>query len=395
MAVSTALFLLPNQLSTGGISGISTILYYSCNYPVGLTMLLINVPLFVIAMVKVNKRLFFKSILGTVLLSVFIDLLENLSPITNDRFLACIYGGIIMGIGTAIILKAGASTGGTDLLSYVIRAYNNKFKSSNQPKSDLDCKLGIHSANNQDTHKKHQFYWGYKSLIICDAKSGLPIYEETCTADKSDVSSFIGFMKRANKSFSLVNSIVIADKGFDSKKNYNYIKNDLNGTAIIAKNKRNTKNSKSLAEGNLICQAGLAMHKDGKQYLKDSIKQKYRCPFAQSKDDSLCPCGHPRYFNNAIKRGCIKYKNIGTDYRSSVDETSMYFKNLYSKRTECERHNARLKNLNLEYVSVRNFDSVQNLYTLGHICLLSVAIAAKKQNLDSLMKSLVKFKRAL
>ena len=130
MAVSTALFLLPNQLSTGGISGISTILYYLCNYPVGLTMLLINVPLFVIAMVKVNKRLFFKSILGTILLSVFIDLLENLSPITNDRFLACIYGGIIMGIGTAIILKAGASTGGTDLLSYVIRAYNNKFKSS-------------------------------------------------------------------------------------------------------------------------------------------------------------------------------------------------------------------------------------------------------------------------
>lgn len=130
MAVSTALILLPNQLSTGGISGISTILYYLCNYPVGLTMLLINVPLFVIAMVKVNKRLFLKSILGTVLLSVFIDLLENLSPITNDRFLACIYGGIIMGIGTAIILKAGASTGGTDLLSYVIRAYNNKFKSS-------------------------------------------------------------------------------------------------------------------------------------------------------------------------------------------------------------------------------------------------------------------------
>lgn len=130
MAVSTALILLPNQLSTGGISGISTILYYLFNYPVGLTMLLINVPLFTIAMVKVNKRLFFKSILGTILLSVFIDLLENLSPITNDRFLACIYGGIIMGIGTAIILKAGASTGGTDLLSYVIRAYNNKFKSS-------------------------------------------------------------------------------------------------------------------------------------------------------------------------------------------------------------------------------------------------------------------------
>ena len=67
--------------------------------------------------------------MGTVLLSVFTDLLETLGPITNDRFLACIYGGIIMGLGTAIILKASASTGGTDLLSYVIRSYNNKFTS--------------------------------------------------------------------------------------------------------------------------------------------------------------------------------------------------------------------------------------------------------------------------
>lgn len=130
MALSTALILLPNQLSTGGISGISTILYYLFKYPVGITMLLINVPLFVFAIVKIDKRLFFKSIIGTVLLSVFIDLLENMAPITNDRFLACIYGGIIMGIGTAIILRAGASTGGTDLLSYVIRAYNRNYKSS-------------------------------------------------------------------------------------------------------------------------------------------------------------------------------------------------------------------------------------------------------------------------
>ena len=306
------------------------------------------------------------------------------------------YNNNTLPLGTHSIRIAVSSEDGESMsLDFVINIVAGDYIRRTIVTGGLIANWDASGLSNQDTHKKHQFYWGYKSLIICDAKSGLPIYEETCTADKSDVSSFIGFMKRANKSFSLVNSIVIADKGFDSKKNYNYIKNDLNGTAIIAKNKRNTKNSKSLAEGNLICQAGLAMHKDGKQYLKDSIKQKYRCPFAQSKDDSLCPCGHPRYFNNAIKRGCIKYKNIGTDYRSSVDETSMYFKNLYSKRTECERHNARLKNLNLEYVSVRNFDSVQNLYTLGHICLLSVAIAAKKQNLDSLMKSLVKFKRAL
>ena len=83
-----------------------------------------------IAFFKIDKKLFFKSIIGTILLSFFIDRLELIGSITEDRFLACVYGGIISGIGTAIILKAGASTGGTDLLSYVIRAYNNKYRSS-------------------------------------------------------------------------------------------------------------------------------------------------------------------------------------------------------------------------------------------------------------------------
>lgn len=129
MAISTALILLPNQLSTGGFSGISTILYYLFNYPVGTTTIILNIPLLLISFFKIKKSLFVKSIVGTILLSFFTDFLEVLGPITNDRFLACIYGGIIMGLGTAIILKAGASTGGTDLLSYVIRSYNNKFTS--------------------------------------------------------------------------------------------------------------------------------------------------------------------------------------------------------------------------------------------------------------------------
>ena len=205
---------------------------------------------------------------------------------------------------------------------------NNKFKKSNQPKSDKDCRLGVHTANNEYNNKNYQFYWGYKSLIICDTKSGLPIYEETYTAEKADISIFIDFLERANKFLTLENSTVIADKGFDSKDNYNYIKYKLKGNAIIAKNKRNTKNTDNIPCGNPICDAGLAMHKDGKQYLKDSIKQKFRCPFAGSKDDSSCPCKHPKYFNGAKRRGCIKYKTIGIDYRSSVDETSKYFKNI-------------------------------------------------------------------
>lgn len=129
MAVSTSLILLPNQLSTGGFSGVATILYYLANYPVGTTMIILNVPLLLIAFFKINKGLFIKSIVGTILLSYFINILESFSPITTDRVLASVYGGIIMGFGTAIILRAGASTGGTDLLSFIVRTFNPKLTS--------------------------------------------------------------------------------------------------------------------------------------------------------------------------------------------------------------------------------------------------------------------------
>ena len=129
MAISTSLILLPNQLSTGGFSGIGTIVYYLLRYPVGTTMIILNVPLLLTAFFKVSKGLFIKSIIGTVLLSFFINALDKFIPITNDRVLACIYGGITMGFGTALILKVGASTGGTDLLSFIIKSYNIKMTS--------------------------------------------------------------------------------------------------------------------------------------------------------------------------------------------------------------------------------------------------------------------------
>ena len=129
MAISTSLFLLPNQLSTGGFSGIGTILYYLFKLKVGTTMIILNIPLLIIALFRINKSLFIKSIIGTLLLSLFINVFEKIPQVTADRFLACIYGGMIMGLGTSIILKAGASTGGTDLLSFIIRSFSQKYSS--------------------------------------------------------------------------------------------------------------------------------------------------------------------------------------------------------------------------------------------------------------------------
>ena len=105
MAVGVSQFLLPNELSTGGFSGIAIIVYYLTNYPMGTIMLILNIPLLLIAYFKVGKQLFIRSIYGTVLFSVFVDILDQINPLTQDKFLACIYGGILMGVGTAVILK--------------------------------------------------------------------------------------------------------------------------------------------------------------------------------------------------------------------------------------------------------------------------------------------------
>lgn len=131
MAIGVSLFLLPNQLSTGGFSGLSTITYYFFDLPMGLANIILNIPLLIIAVYKLGIKFLAKTIVGTVSLSAFIDIFDKLSPITNDKFLACIYGGIIVGLGTAIILKMEASTGGTDLISNIAKTYSPNIKMGN------------------------------------------------------------------------------------------------------------------------------------------------------------------------------------------------------------------------------------------------------------------------
>lgn len=131
MAFATAQFLLPNHLSTGGFSGIATIIYYFWGIPMGTTTILLNLPLFIIAYLKLGGRFLVKSIIGTSLLSLFLNLLEIFAPLTEDKLLACIYGGIIMGLGTAFILKGSASTGGSDLITTLVKKYKPEIRSSN------------------------------------------------------------------------------------------------------------------------------------------------------------------------------------------------------------------------------------------------------------------------
>ncbi len=125
-AFGTSLFLLPNQLSSGGFSGIATVLYYLFHIQMGTTIIVLNIPVFILAYMREGKQFFFKTLVSTFVFSEGIDFFEKMEPFTTDKILASVYGGVIIGIGLALVFKARSSTGGTDLLANIIKTYHHE-----------------------------------------------------------------------------------------------------------------------------------------------------------------------------------------------------------------------------------------------------------------------------
>ena len=118
-AVSYPLFLEPNHIAPGGLTGLTTILNFHFGLPIGITSLALNIPL-LIAGWKVNgPRFVIRTIFATILFSFLIDLL-SFKPLSLDPMLASVFGGVILGIGIALIMRGGATTGGTDLLARIV-----------------------------------------------------------------------------------------------------------------------------------------------------------------------------------------------------------------------------------------------------------------------------------
>lgn len=201
-----------------------------------------------------------------------------------------------------------------------------------------------------------------------DCISGLPLYELTTPANTPDSNVAAEILANANQTISLQNCSFIADKGYDARSIYNTVKDVYDGEAFIPLKNYSTKNSKKLASGNPICEAGLAMHKDGKTTDNGRTRQKYCCPFRQSKTGQ-CPCNHRNWNNGKKNRGCTKYKTIPNDYRLSIDRSCLSFKRTYALRTECERYNSRFKCTGQERLWVHNSVSATNLNTIAHYSL--------------------------
>lgn len=125
-ALGMNFFLAPNKIAAGGVSGLAVVVFHLFGFPVGVTMLVLNVPLFLLGVRVLGASFGARSIYGFVLLSVAVDATAPfLAPLTGDALLASIYGGVLMGIGTGLTYRVGGSTGGTAIAARLISHYSN------------------------------------------------------------------------------------------------------------------------------------------------------------------------------------------------------------------------------------------------------------------------------
>jgi len=120
-------FLIPANVTGGGISGVAAIIYFGTGFSPSITYLLVNIVLILAAMKLVNVSLGIKSIYGVVVFSLLLALFQKFcpEPLVTDTLLATIVGAILSGIGTGIVFTQGGSAGGTDLIAMMITNHRN------------------------------------------------------------------------------------------------------------------------------------------------------------------------------------------------------------------------------------------------------------------------------
>lgn len=120
-AVALNMFLIPNKVAAGGVSGMATILHYLVGAPVGVTMLALNIPLFLASVKVLGARFGLRTLYGAAILSVAVDLSAPFTPVlTHDLLLSSLYGGVLSGLGMGLVFRYGGTTAGTDLAAAII-----------------------------------------------------------------------------------------------------------------------------------------------------------------------------------------------------------------------------------------------------------------------------------
>ena len=121
-------FLLPHEITTGGVTGIGALLYFAKGIPVAVTYFLINIGLLVLSVKIFGWKFSIKTIFGVVALTVMLSVAQSLIKkplLVEEPFMACVLGGVLAGVGIGVVFTANGSTGGTDIIAMIINKYRN------------------------------------------------------------------------------------------------------------------------------------------------------------------------------------------------------------------------------------------------------------------------------
>ncbi len=127
MGAFLELFLVPLRIVAGGVGGVATLINHLTGLSVGVLILLINIPIFVLGTFHFNRNFLLYSILGTLTLSLSTQFFSRFPPMTEDPLLAAIFGGAGIGISLGIVISVNGTTGGTDILALVMKKWLPRF----------------------------------------------------------------------------------------------------------------------------------------------------------------------------------------------------------------------------------------------------------------------------
>lgn len=123
VAIGFNLFLLPNQIASGGVAGISTILYALFSFEPSTVQWAINIPLFFVGMWILGRSFGMKTLVGTAMVPLFVSLTSDWNPASSDPLLGAIFGGMACGLGIGIVFRGKGSTGGIDLAAQIVHKF--------------------------------------------------------------------------------------------------------------------------------------------------------------------------------------------------------------------------------------------------------------------------------
>ena len=127
-AVSIDTFTAPNQIAAGGLTGVATILNHMFGIPIGTANILMNVPLLIWAYVEMGYQIIIKTVVATIVSSAMIDVMVPYLPqYQGEPLITIVFGGCLAGLGLALILMRGGTTGGTELAANLLSLHIHGF----------------------------------------------------------------------------------------------------------------------------------------------------------------------------------------------------------------------------------------------------------------------------